>query len=370
MTGMVATITWSDGDTSTPDNSALSVSPSILEYGDTSVTVTYNDHNDHVLRALQPVSVTFAPPYTWSKLVHMSRLGVANQFLDIGGVISSTYTVGNKEYTCPWIVVGFRDAELESGEIYHNVPVLQMQYTSHEPIVFDPKEEFVSEDAIAQDGFYYVGYNGTNYTILRLNAGDTIPYGSYVNVYKTKWNSTNPVQYGLNDWKMSFMRQYLNNSGTGWAQLQHECDVLPANASSMTGFMTYIDPEMLEVLHPTKVQTHQPSYIGGGIDTTYDIFFPLSVSEMNMSNASASSDDGAPTDYYKELLGSNTKVSTGTYDVLKRYSVANTTASQIYWNRSASIDSLGVWVVSSSGFVHNHYSPSDSLYQCPACMLI
>ena len=60
----------------------------------------------------------------------------------------------------------------------------------------------------------------------------------------------------------------------------------------MTGFMSYISAEMAAVLHPIKITTKRANFMGGGADTTYDVFWLASVSQMNMQNTNASPDDG------------------------------------------------------------------------------
>lgn len=308
---------------------------------------------------------------TWASLFKLSRMGIAKRYLKIGDVIQapSTYTVGANTYACPWLVMDFRTVETEDGTAYQNVPIIQMQCTTHENCEFDPAEKTEATEETAQDGYYYVGFNGTNYTVLSLSTGATIPYGDYTTVYKTLWNSKNAVQYGLNNWKLSWARQYLNHSGTGWAEKQHSCDVLPSNASNITGFMSYMPQELVSELHPIKVVTKQSNYVGAGTDTTYDRFWLASISEMNMKNGNASVDDGEPWGYYKTLFDSTEKVNTGKHDVMKRYSVSNTTSAQGWWCRSAYLGSMYEWLVSYSGNV-DYYRPTYSIRLLPACALV
>ena len=306
---------------------------------------------------------------SWAALVEIAKSGKANTIMSVGDTITSTYTVGANEYTNTWLVLGFRDVELENGDEYENVPIIGMQYTTHENCVFDAKEETEATEETAQEGFYYCGYDGTNYTMLNLSTGDAIPYGSYTKVYKTLWNSASPIRYGLNNWKYSFARQYLNNSGTGWATPQHACDVLPANAASMTGFKSFMPADMIAALHPIKITTKQCNYMGSGLDTTYDMFWLLSISEMNMKNGNASPDDGEPLAYYKELSESETKKDTGTYSWMIRYAVNATTSAQHWWTRSANLGHMNEWNVYSSGYVHNS-NPYLGYRLLPACALI
>lgn len=307
---------------------------------------------------------------SWAALVEIAKSGKANTIMSVGDTITSTYTINGVDYANIWIVVDFRDVELQDGTKYSNVPIVQMQYTTHDNVIFDPAETTVATDETAQSGYFYIGNTDSTWQVLLLSAGDAVPYGDWTHVYKTLWNSVNPVRYGLNSWKLSWARQYLNHAGTGWAEKQHECDVLPNNAANVTGFMSYLPSDMVSVLHPIKVTTKQPNYMGGGTDETYDMFWLASISEMNMQNGNASPDDGEPWAYYKELFGRDTKVNTGTYDVMKRYAVNNTTAAQTWWCRSAYLGDMTEWGVNTSGSVGNYYTPYSSYRLLPACAII
>jgi len=308
---------------------------------------------------------------SWAALVEIAKSGKANTVLQVGDVINSTYTVGDNVYQCPWLVMDFRDVELENGKTYKNVPIIQMQYTTHENCQFDPAENVEATEETAQEGYYYCGYDGENYTMLSLSAGATIPYGSYTKVYKTLWNSANAIRYGLHAWKLSWARQYLNNSGLGseWAQPQHACDVLPSGYASVTGFKSRMPADMIAALHPIKITTKRGTWDGNGTDVTYDMFWLASCSEMNFKNTNISADDGTPWQYYKELLNSETKKDTGTYEVMKRYAVNATTSAQSWWSRSANLGYGAEWGVYDSGGVGGN-APSSSGRLLPACAII
>lgn len=307
---------------------------------------------------------------SWEALVEIAKSGKANTIMSVGDTITSTYTVGQNEYTNTWLVLGFRNVELENGDKYPNVPIIAMQYTTHENVVFDAAENTEATEETAQAGFYYCGFDGTNYTMLNLSTGDAIPYSSYTKVYKTLWNSVNPIRYGLNNWRYSFARQCLNNSGTGWATPQHACDVLPNNAANITGFLSYLPPDMVAALHPIKITTKQPNYMGGGLDVTYDKFWLLSISEMNMKDNNASPDDGEPLEYFKELSQSESKVNTGTYSWMIRYAVNATTSAQYWWSRSATLGYMYEWFVGSVGSVGYSGPPGNGHRLLPACAII
>lgn len=326
---MEVTLIWSTGETRILLDTEYTISPSVLpNLGTQNVTISYTLTEPYVLTATQQVTVVDIIPDTWEKMVQVSKTGRANEYFSVGDVINDTYTIGTTEYTCPWIVMDFRTVELEDGTTYDNVPIIAMEYTNHENVMFDAAETTEATEETATSGHYYYGYTaeGNVYTALNLSVGDTIPYESYDKVYVTLWNSVNAIRYGTNSWKYSYIRQYMNNSGTGWWQPAHEYDVIPNGYENRLGFKSYISSDMLSVLHPIKIVTKESNYMGGGVDMTYDTFWLPSLSEMNIQNNNIATTDGEPWQYYKELLESDTKVASGTYAVLKRYAVNATTS--------------------------------------------
>lgn len=304
---------------------------------------------------------------SWNTLFEIARSGVANQVFAAGDQIIGKYTVNGTEYECPWDILDFRDvtALVNGVEVeYKNVPLIQMHYTNTVNVAFDPAEQIEATETTAQDGLYYYGFDGANYTALNLSAGDAIPYSSYTEVFVTPYNSVNAIRYGNSDWELSFLRQYLNNSGTGWAAKQHDYDVLPSGAATMLGFMSYLESEMVNNLHPVKIHTKQATYAGGELLETWDKFFPLSVSEMNMYNGNASADDGEPTAYYKALLESESKKATGTYPALIKYAVNALTTAQNVRLRGANLGNNNVWNVNTSGNVNNN-NPNNAYRVAP-----
>ena len=371
--GMVVTLIWSTGETKVLSDDEYGCSPALFNaVGTQNVTITYTGTEPYVLTTTQEVTVVNIVPDTWEKMVQVSKAGVARDFFNVGDVINDTYTIGTTEYANPWIVVDFQTVELQDGTTYDNVPILVMEYLNHEDVAFDAVEQIEATEETASAGHYYYGYaaEGTVYTALNLNVGDLIPYSDYDKVFVTLWNSVNAIRYGTNCWALSYARQYLNNSGMGWWQATHECDVIPNGYESRLGFKSYISPEMAASLHPIKITTKRSNYIGGAVDTTYDTFWLPSLNEMNIYNNSwIATVDGSPWQYYKELLENEEKVPNGTYAVLKKYSVNATTTVQHYWVRSASLTKGGECCVFSSGFVNYSY-PSYQYRLSPACAVI
>lgn len=266
---------------------------------------------------------------SWAQLVALGRSGNASNVLNVGDEIPGTYTLNGVDLDYPWIVMDFLTVELENGDTFNNVPIMQAKYLAHETVQFDPKEEFIATEETAQSGYYYIGNSGSSYTKLTLSTGNTIPYENYTNVYKTRWNSQYPAQYGEPCWARSNLRQYLNSSGTNYWVAQHDCDVAPTTIR--TGFKSYMPAAMLAALHPIKIQTKRNSYMGGTTDTTYDLFWIAGRTQRNFQN---SNNDGAAWQYYKDLLNSDTLVATGTYTIVTKKRVDDTSNGGTEWDRS------------------------------------
>ena len=306
---------------------------------------------------------------TWEDLVMIGRSGSAPHYLEIGGIINGTYTLTDgTTYDYPWIIVDFQTVELQDGSTYDNVPIIQAQYLGHEDVVFDAPETKIATETTAQSGYYYVGCSGSTYTLLSLSAGDTIPYSDYTTaIYKTLWNDKDHVQYGNSAWALSYLRQYLNNSGTGYWTAQHACDIAPSTQG--TGFLTYMPSEMVNALTPIKRTTMRTDYMNNTVDTTYDKFWIASHSEMNFATSSTMANDGAPWAYYKQILNSDTPVTNDTYSAMIRYACNGTTSAQTWWSRSPYIGYYSIHCINWQGYTGNT-GPYSSLRVLPCTALI
>lgn len=305
----------------------------------------------------------------WPLFVQLCRKGAGPKLFKIGDEIPSTYTLENGTvYDYPWIVVDFQTVELENGLKYDNIPILQAKYTNHEDVQFDNYERVVATEETAQEGYYYIGYT-SSYTLLNLSTGDTVPYDSYTTIYKSLWNSVFPAQSGNSAWALSYLRQYLNNSGTGYWTAQHSCDSAPS--TQRTGFLTYMPTEMVNALTPIKRTTTRANYMSNVIDTTYDKFWIASHTEMNIAPAANYvADDGEPWAYYKQLLGDTQVSYSGTYPALIRYGCNATSSAYIWWSRSTRLSNDYERSVSSSGSTSYGYSPYISARALPACAIV
>lgn len=304
----------------------------------------------------------------WPLFVRLCRKGLGPRLFKIGDEIPSTYTLENGTvYDYPWIVVDFQTVKTEDGYIFDNIPILQAKYTNHETVQFDNYERVVATEETAQNGYYYIGYT-SSYTLLNLSTGDTIPYENYTTIYKSMWNSQYPAQYGNSAWALSNLRQYLNNSGTGYWTAQHACDVAPS--TQRTGFLTYMPSDMVNALTPIKRTTTRANYMSNVVDTTYDKFWIASNTEMNFATSSSLANDGSPWAYYKQILDSDNPVSPGTYTAMIRYACHATTSALVWWSRSAYLNSYGDHWILSSGYVGTHFSPYSTNYVLPCTALV
>ena len=92
-------------------------------------------------------------------------------------------------------------------------------------------------------------------------------------------NSLNRIVSGNNSWKDSYIRAYLNNTGTNWWSPQGRFDYKPT--SIPTGYLsTFAGTDFLSVIGTVYKKTQKIAEDGYGIDTTSDKFFLLSRPEV------------------------------------------------------------------------------------------
>lgn len=172
-------------------------------------------------------------------------------------------------------------------------------------------------------------------------------------------NSIHRFSYGDNCWSRSAMRQYLNSDKPKgeWWQPQSKWDVAPDQLAAKDGYLCGIDPELLAVIKPVKVQTYRNTVCyddkaqGNTPDITYDKVTLPSIEQMFITPQQAG--EGEAQEYYVHLNGTGTKYAQWeTYPELRTYAVESRTAAQFVRLRSASRGSGYVtWIVNSSGYV-------------------
>lgn len=318
-----------------------------------------------------------------------------------------TDTADSKEYDMPWQVNYFEDITLEDGEVVPGM-WLQTHYTLPFGIQFSHQRAFLA----CPDGLSAGTYNfdfakawgnnvkpGINYQFTltkpvekggRLagcyGAPDTAPsnwkvysYGKdgitlneTVNVTvgsggtnlgtiqeasrSGNLNSVQEMAYGLNRWKTSALRQYLNSNkpkGQWWTP-QDAWDICPNQLASKDGFLCGMPDEMLNCLKKVKVVTYANTVNDEGTDDiTYDYVTLPSLSQMFIKPQT--SGEGDVHTYWKRRSGRTTPCEWYTdYPNMVEYSIANKTSPQYVRLRSVGQGlACYAWSVYTSGTVSN-----------------
>jgi hypothetical protein len=326
------------------------------------------------------------------------RRGVASQIFYIGQIIETTYG----DYTCHWRVIDF-DHDHENSMTLEMVEVVPS-------VQFDAAEAmYYADGAALAAGTYNFTYNGNTYqitTTAELPAGGVICLSIDSNNIPTKANlyserastttlesvtvatgtsGTNlgtcdgttlnhhqRIRYGSNNYKESAIRQWLNSSaakGSVWTP-QTKYDRPPAWMTSLAGFESLIDPELVAVAMPvTKKVNRNTVTDGGGSDEVTDKFWLLSEREVYMAGSATKLDGDEPYAYYKNY-SANTAASNGADTNRLKYSVSNPTASQYYWLRTPSVSySSHVRVVYRSGALDLNVAYGTGNAAAPACCI-
>lgn len=223
-------------------------------------------------------------PTTWIGVQADVRAGKAKQRYAVGDELIGTYTYNNVTYECPWVVLdNDRECEWADGTKHPGLWI-GMKYATPEDVQFDAAEQEDATEETAQEGLYYCGRNGNTFTMLNLETGATIPYGSYEHVYHGITNHRDVFANGYNRWSHSGQRQWLNSDNTGigeWWTPQHIGDCAPSQLSTLRGFKAGLPTDFLQVVTPVKIKTACNTVTDGGvIDTTVDTFFLQSLEEV------------------------------------------------------------------------------------------
>ena len=223
----------------------------------------------------------------------------------------------------------------------------------------------------------YLGYvGGTNYGTDGV-MNDYLAYDLNDGI-KHYLNSGDRIKLGYNRWSQSGLRQYLNAEGTDWWKPMNTFDVAPYYQGKY-GFLSDISDELKKVIVPVRRWQKRTSWCEGGTyEYTYDKVFLHVPYERYCNTENNGSKEGSTQRWanYKSLLDTwNDKSGTSltqfnlwaTYDVLKKYSMANITSSQHYWSSSAR-RSYGflVWFVNSVGLVNTEGTYYGAIACCPA----
>lgn len=235
------------------------------------------------------------------------------------------------------------------------------------PFNFGTTQQFQKED-------------GSTFTGLGLVAEYAVP------TYDIQFDNAEPSNSdsqrksrGNNRWMYSNLRQWLNKSGRNWYTAQHSVDAAPDTPDPVydDGFLSYLPADFVEAIIPVKQSTKTHSVDGGGYDTTYDKFFPLSMSQVNIKCTDTSyglndESEGRYWEYWRNKSNSSDylRVSSNFNSHLIIYSIENHATACYWWWRSAHlIDSSGIWHAYAGGLITSIYANSTNLRVSPACVI-
>lgn len=356
----------------------------------------------------------------WSSVQAIVADGAGEKAFAIGTQLIEkwTDTAEQKEYDMPWQVNHFEDVTLADGEIVPGM-WLQTHYCLPFGVQFSHQRAFLACPeglAVGTYHFDFANASGDNvkpgisyqFTLTKpvekggrlagcYGAPDQAPsnwkvysYGKdgitlneTVNVTigsggtnlgtikgtnrSGNLNSVEEMSYGLNRWKTSALRQYLNSNkpkGKWWVP-QDQWDICPDQLASKDGFLCGMPEEMLNCLKKVKVVTYANAVNEKSAeDITYDYVTIPSSGQIHAQTQIAG--EGNPHTYWKRKSGLSTP-----QELYKKnpnmitYSVANKTSAQEIRLRSANLNSVYYTFVvdiygsvgSSSAKNVNHCSP-------------
>ena len=210
----------------------------------------------------------------------------------------------------------------------------------------------------------------TTYThSLTLQTHDVLAASFQFDAPETNNEDSNRKSYGSNNWKESALRQWLNTSkdaGTWWTA-QTDYDVAPSYASSTDGFIKGLDADFAECVGKvTKITARNTVTDGGGLDTTEDLFFIPSLTEV-YGGQNNGIDENIAYAYYKD---NSALTAAGTGNDTNRIKYNKSGSAQWWWLRSPNPSySCSVRGVNSAGS-GSYDNASGSGGVAPACCII
>lgn len=310
-----------------------------------------------------------AYPKTIKDLQTLAKMNLAADVVSIGDEFTDTYTYNGTEYEMPWIVTDIKEVEFEDGSTGQGV-YLEAKYATIESIQFDAPHQEVATEETAVEGLYYIGRTDNTYTLLDLNAGESIPYSDYTYIYHDTIRDTslNIYRYGHNRVSTSAYRQWLNSDadkGNWWtAPKVGYCP--PTQLNSQKGFMAGLSQEFIDCVAKTKRTYYTNSVTDGSvIDVLYDKFFAATVTEIY---GSANDNEGTYWPYYKEVTGLTSPSNSQNTGRIK-YALNAKTSPQGCWSFSSYRgNSCNVWYRYTTGQLYSNYA-YGSFRAVPACVI-
>ena len=348
-----------------------------------------------------------------------------------GTAIVSTFTYGGKTYEYPWLVVdASRDEVLADGSASAHRAVLQPQYLPPSAIAmqFSQYQAFYRCSSGLAAGTYSVTFaqawskltsdmltwsftltkavpvggrlagfrnfaDGQSDTKVRAYSNDgktiietatatvgeadgatnlgTLPYQSP----SGDFSSMQQTFYGLNEYEYSAIMQWLDSDSgqPDWWLPQSDWDCAPDQASTLNGFLSYLDRDFVKALKYVQVKTYHNNVQGkSGTYTTgiHRCFLP-SLEEMYCVTQGAGEGDYLP--YWKTRKGLDSPqgwYSSNALAAAKCFPVDAKTEPYTFWLRSAYRGNAGnPWYVNSSGNVYSYYHARYSFRALPLVVL-
>ena len=311
---------------------------------------------------------------TWKQIQDDVKRGKGTNYA-IGTELTCKYRYNNTDYDFVWVVAdNNRTVYWEDGSA-HPAIILLAKYATIESIQFDAPEDWTvvqADEPTALDGWYYWGKTdeGTVYTALTLNTGDSIPFSSYDSIHKCPFNNLDVLKYGYNRYKDSAYRQWLNSDlpKNYWWEAKHTGDKAPSQLSTVDGFVLGMDSDFLQVINKVKVQVAANTVTDGGVtDVMYDKFWLPSIEEM-YGVPQLAGVEGAYLPYVKTITGLS-EPSNNANDGRIAYALENHNSAQSVRLRSAYRgNTYSAWNVAGAGMVST-YGATNAYRSRPACAI-
>ena len=283
------TVVWSSNHQNiTVDQNGL-----VTASGTGSATISaYNaEINKTISVSIEVAAYVDSPDWAYVK-AHKSDYGVGSEFTDV-------LRYNNTDYTIVYRVV------------HQNYPVVKADGTTANAMILLPTQSLpfqnrfsteqktacdVSTEPTAIADTYYYGYNGSAYTKLNVEVGDTLPYTDYTAIYKTGMNMTkgfNALNNAyINRWDGSEIRAILNSDADNVKNSYEPVHITDRVNYTGKGFLQMINPNLLSVVEKIKNTTvNNNSCFDGDTYETEDLFWLPSARQLNFV---LSSYDGRP----------------------------------------------------------------------------
>ena len=367
------TIVWSSSDTSlaTVDQTGL-----VTAIASGSFTISAFNAELNQTKTISMTSVVYEDNPDWDSIKNAVDNGeqpyAPGSELTIKGVKLYTSASAYTEYDYPVVVIGYRDTVIDGVTKHRMIVESKYLLPSNFRCNFENEAAVVATEETAQEGWYYYGGTGTSYgsyVVLNLQTGDVIPYELYGRViksqidFKTAANLQSAMGNGLNYYKDSSLRQYLNSESTatgfGWTP-QHGSDT-NGNSSKYGGHLRGFPADFINALAPMGNPTARNNVnFSGEIETIYDRVFVLSKEEVYGTPATGTvGDEGTPYAYYVNGMGVSAATDSAN-NFRKKYYLNNQSQSNYRWLRSACRAYVSYeWLVNSDGALDNNNANSS-----------